>query len=198
MALTVPTVPTGMNAGVSISPREVVMRPRRAMPSVLRREKGKSVIGRRPTTKSGKTTKSVIPAKAGNHLPPRRGELDPGYARNDTRWVAASRLLLFALLLAEQQRGIPVRIEPVLEPDGVRIRCLHGLEAGESRDQHEQSRFRQVEVGHQRVDHAEAEARGDEDIGLADERLQLAGRPRRRLQQPHACRADGDDPAALR
>src|SRR3954467_9291953 len=36
MALTVPPVPTGMKAGVRISPRGMSMTPRRALPSVAR------------------------------------------------------------------------------------------------------------------------------------------------------------------
>ena len=39
MALTVPPVPTGMKAGVRTSPRGMVIRPRRALPSVASMEK---------------------------------------------------------------------------------------------------------------------------------------------------------------
>jgi hypothetical protein len=39
MALTVPPVPTGMNAGVRIVPRGIEISPRLALPSVARREK---------------------------------------------------------------------------------------------------------------------------------------------------------------
>ena len=38
MALTVPAVPTGMNAGVLISPRVVVILPKRALPSIASNE----------------------------------------------------------------------------------------------------------------------------------------------------------------
>ena len=44
------------------------------------------------------------------------------------------------------------------------------LEPGEGRDQHEQRRARQVEIGHQHIDGPEAIAGRDEDVGLARER----------------------------
>ena len=48
IALTVAAVPTGMNAGVRISPRCMVMVPVRAAPSVAWMSKRKRVIGRAP------------------------------------------------------------------------------------------------------------------------------------------------------
>src|SRR5688572_33318271 len=45
IALTGPAVPTGMNAGVRISPRRIAMRPVRALPSVASRVNWKRVIG---------------------------------------------------------------------------------------------------------------------------------------------------------
>ena len=55
-------------------------------------------------------------------------------------------------------------------------RPLHGLQARKGRDQHEQRRARQMEIGHQHIDGAEAIARRDEDIGLAGERRDLPSR----------------------
>ncbi len=43
-ALTVPAVPTGMKAGVSITPRGVTSRPARAAPSRARISKGKAAM----------------------------------------------------------------------------------------------------------------------------------------------------------
>ena len=45
IALTVAAVPTGMNAGVRISPRRIVIAPVRAAPSVASRVKAKRVTG---------------------------------------------------------------------------------------------------------------------------------------------------------
>ena len=45
IALTVAAVPTGMNAGVRISPRSMAMTPVRAAPSVAAMEKAKRVTG---------------------------------------------------------------------------------------------------------------------------------------------------------
>src|SRR6202521_3032800 len=74
----------------------------------------------------------------------------------------------------EQQAGIAVGIEPVPGLDRMRVGALHELEAGKSRDQHEQGRARQVEIRHQRVDGAELVSRGDEQRSLAAERPQHA------------------------
>jgi hypothetical protein len=52
IALTVAAVPTGMNAGVRISPRCIEMLPVRAAPSVVAMEKEKRVI-RVPLSGSG-------------------------------------------------------------------------------------------------------------------------------------------------
>src|SRR4051794_28904022 len=66
--LTAPSVPTGMNAGVSTTPCAVVRRPRRAAPSVARTSNRRS-MGR----PSGLALRAPLPAevdRAGRH--PRR------------------------------------------------------------------------------------------------------------------------------
>ena len=76
MAFTVPAVPTGMKAGVLISPREVSMRPRRPMPSVARREKEKSdgvLMGRSYTAHRGRESLGI----GRRRLRPRDPTLDP-------------------------------------------------------------------------------------------------------------------------
>src|SRR4051812_32995318 len=47
IALTVAAVPTGMNAGVRISPRSIAITPVRAAPSIAEMEKAKRVTARR-------------------------------------------------------------------------------------------------------------------------------------------------------
>ena len=73
---------------------------------------------------------------------------------------------------------------------------LHRLKPGKGADQHEQGRFRQVEIGHQHIDSAEAVTRGDEDGGIALERLYLALRRGGAFEQPQTGCADADDAAA--
>ena len=73
---------------------------------------------------------------------------------------------------------------------------LHGLQAHQRADQHEQGGFGQVEIGHQAVDRAELVARRDEDVGVALERADDAVCAGRAFQQAEAGGADGDDPAA--
>ena len=96
-----------------------------------------------------------------------------------------------------EQAGIAVGIEAIAGRDGVGVGGLHGVEAAEGRDQHEQRRARQMEVGHQHVDGPEPVAGRDEERRLAGERRgschRLAGG---RLQQPQRRGADGDDAPA--
>ena len=74
----------------------------------------------------------------------------------------------------------------------------HRLEAGKGRDQHEQRRARQVEIGHQHVDRPEAIAGRDEDVGRAGPGRELAVVVGRAFEQPQRGRADRDDAAAAR
>ena len=71
---------------------------------------------------------------------------------------------------SEQQAGIAIGIEPIARRDRMRVGALHRVEPAEGRDQHEQRRARQMEIGQQHVDRPEAIARRDEDRGVAGER----------------------------
>ena len=70
-----------------------------------------------------------------------------------------------------QERGVAITIEAVSAAYRVRIGGADALEAGKGRDQHQQRRARQMKIGEQRVNGAEAIARRDEDVGLARERF---------------------------
>src|SRR5215475_3195091 len=84
----------------------------------------------------------------------------------------------------EQQAGVAVGIEPVASGDGMGVGALHHLEAGKRRDQHEQCRARQVEIGEHHVDGAEAIARRDKQGGLPMERFDGAVVGAGALDQP--------------
>jgi hypothetical protein len=80
----------------------------------------------------------------------------------------------------------------------MRIRLEHPRLARERRHQHQQRRFRQVEVGQQRIDRTDAITGKDEDLRLARERQQFAIVPGPAvapgtLQCAHHGGADGDD-----
>ena len=72
------------------------------------------------------------------------------------------------------------------------------VETAERRDQHEQRRARQMEIGDERVDRAEAVAGRDEDRGLALEGPDGAALVGRAFDQARRSRADRDDPPAAR
>src|SRR5689334_18553306 len=92
------------------------------------------------------------------------------------RSIVSRSLSMLSLLACSKQKGcIPERIEAIPRSNGMRIGGPHALEAGEGRDEHEQGRTGQMEVGHQDVDGAEAITRRDEDVGRAAEWLQLPG-----------------------
>src|SRR5258708_13871036 len=73
-------------------------------------------------------------------------------------------------LITKQQTGVAIRKEPVAPADRMGIGPFHGVEAAESRYQHEQGRSRQVEIGQKDIDGAKSIARRDEDRGIAGER----------------------------
>ncbi|KAG1606111.1 hypothetical protein G6F46_013232 [Rhizopus delemar] len=87
--------------------------------------------------------------------------------------------------------------EAVALLDRVLVSLEHAVLAGERGNHHQQGAFRQVEIGHHRVDAADAVARGDEDLGLAGERQQLAI-AHRAFQRTHHRGADTNHPAASR
>ena len=76
-----------------------------------------------------------------------------------------------------EQAGIAVGVEAIAGRDGVGVGGAHGVEAAEGRDQHEQRRARQMEVGHQQIDGLEAVAGRDEEVRLACEGLDGARFP---------------------
>src|SRR5260370_2925903 len=87
-------------------------------------------------------------------------------------------------MVANQQAGITIGIEPVAAFDRVGIGLLHGVETAESRYQHEQRRTRQVEIGQENIDRAETIAWSDEDRGVTSERFGRSCFRRSPFQQP--------------
>ena len=96
-----------------------------------------------------------------------------------------------------KQTRIAVGIETIAGRDRVRIGALHRVEPAEGRDQHEQRRARQMEIGQHQVDRAEFVAGRDEDRGFAGEGPQFAILAGGAFQQPQRGRADRDDPPAF-
>src|SRR4029077_15821497 len=93
-------------------------------------------------------------------------------------------------LITKQQAGIAIGIEPVAVGDGVGIGPFHAVETAESGYQHEQRRTRQVEIGQENIDRSETISRGDEDRGLAGERLDGAVFRSSTFQKPQRRSAD--------
>src|SRR5882672_1809317 len=94
------------------------------------------------------------------------------------------------------QHRVAVGIEAITLLDGVPIGFAYGLDSGERRDEHEQGRSRQVEVGDQLVDHAEPESGDDEQVGLGFAGDRGAVDCGRGFEAAHGGRADGDEFAA--
>jgi hypothetical protein len=95
-----------------------------------------------------------------------------GSAGEDIYFYAESRhrtacLRIHATACPKQQAGVAIGIEPVAAVDGVRVGAPHHVETAEGRDQHEQGRARQVEIGQHRVHGAKTVARRDEQRRLA-------------------------------
>src|SRR5438552_6405574 len=182
MALTVPPVPTGMKAGVRISPRGMLITPRRALPSVARSLKEKvSAI-----------EFLVVHRRAGCLLVvPARSFFNSAISASRS---IPSRSSSIARLRSAKQAGVPVGIEPVAALDGMRIGRTHRLQPTEGRDEHEQRRARQMEIGHQHVGCPETVARGDEDVGRSGPGLDPAVFARGTFQEAQRRRADSHDP----
>ena len=104
----------------------------------------------------------------------------------------------YANIVPEQQAGVAVGIEAIAAFDGMCIGCAHALQPGKGRNQHEQGRARQVEIGHQDIHGLEAVAGGDEDRGIAGERRDRSILAGGALQEPQGRRANRDDPPAPR
>ena len=70
---------------------------------------------------------------------------------------------------SNQQARIAVGVESIMLGNGMRVGRLHLLETAERGDEHEQGRARQMEIGQQHIDGAEAVARRDEDVCIPRE-----------------------------
>ena len=65
------------------------------------------------------------------------------------------------------KHAIAIRVEPICLLYGIFIRCQGLLASGEGRDQHDEGRFRQVEVSQHGADQPKFESRVDKDVGFA-------------------------------
>src|SRR4029453_16997862 len=66
-----------------------------------------------------------------------------------------------------EEHRIAITEEAIARLDGVAIQAHDGIVSGKGAHQHQQRGAGQVEIGDQAVDHAELEAGGDEDAGVA-------------------------------
>src|SRR5262245_37371290 len=108
--------------------------------------------------------------------------------RRRSSWGAGARGM--------EQAGVAEGVEAVTGRNRVGVGSLHGLEAAEGGDEHEEGRARQVEVGEQEVDGAESIARGDEDVGLAAEGVDQPLFICSAFEKAQGRAADGDDATA--
>src|SRR5437879_4774406 len=106
---------------------------------------------------------------------PRRADVRP-------LWSVLSNLkssmvvgLVGQVYLVSEQHGIAVAEEAVALRNRVRIRGADLVVAGEGRHQHQQRRFRQVEIGDQARDSLERIAGRDEQRGVGAAGLQRTG-----------------------
>src|SRR5581483_12168055 len=97
----------------------------------------------------------------------------------------------------QYQHRIAVREEPIAFRHGVPIGVENQLAPGERRNEHEQRRFRQMEIRDQRIDARDAVARKNEDLRLAGERSHFAVAARG-FERAHDGGADRDDAPAGR
>jgi hypothetical protein len=94
------------------------------------------------------------------------------------------------------EHGVAVAVETIAGSDGLAIGRKHLLAPGEGRDQHEQGRFRQVEVGDEIGHHAELVAGQDQQIRAAARGRDRAA-PAQAFQGAHHGGAHGHDGPAL-
>src|SRR3954469_12638512 len=106
----------------------------------------------------------------------------PGGSRSLPRLARPSRWLTeneITGALYDQHR-VAVAEESILLPHGLAVGGEDAVEAREGRDQHEERRARQMEVGEEPVDRAEPVAGRDEEIGRAGPCAEPAAVARRR------------------
>ena len=95
------------------------------------------------------------------------------------------------------QAGVAVGKETIASGDRVRIGGLDPLVPSERRDQHQQGRARQVEVGQQQVDGPEPVTGKNEQSGFACKVPHLAGLAGSTFEQAQARRTDRDNAPAV-
>jgi len=84
----------------------------------------------------------------------------------------------------DQQARVTVGIKAIARFDRVRIGPPDRIEPAEGARQHDKRGARQMEIGHQHVDRAEAVAGGDEDRGFAGERMDAEVVPTQTMRPP--------------
>src|SRR5438477_293540 len=72
----------------------------------------------------------------------------------------------------------------------------HGGLSTKRRDQHQQRRFRKMEISQYRANHPKVESWIDEQVSLAASRLHAASLPRRVLERPDCSSANRHDSAS--
>src|SRR5262245_4716037 len=109
--------------------------------------------------------------KAGVAMSPRGVARRPVRASPSVAWIWKGNSAIAGSLRGQQKAGVAIGEEPILLPYRMSIGALHDIEPHHGTHQHEEGRFRQVEIGHEAVSHTKAVTRRDEDRGLAAERL---------------------------
>src|SRR5438270_721950 len=180
MALTVAAVPTGIKAGVRISPRCMAMVPLRAPPSVAEMVKAMRVI---QGGRLGADMHSINRGERGLNS-------HSQYWRNQGPEPNphARAPILRAVGRNRSATAVAEAVEAIAGLDRVGVRRFHDIEPHQRADQDEQRRARQMEVGNEPVDRPEAVAGRDEDGRVAFERTDRAVLAGGALEQAQAGR----------
>ena len=136
--LTVPFVPTGMNAGVRISPCPVVTTPARAAPSVATMRK-----------LSVSSLREFATRPRGHPAPPPAMSVSPNLERMGHASATKQRRIVHgrgANLMSQHQHRVAERVEAVPLRNRLPVELAHDLDPGERHHQREQGRPRQMEV----------------------------------------------------
>ncbi len=110
--------------------------------------------------------------------------------------ITSKRIFMHGPRGRPDQHGVTVAEETVTILHCVPVSGERRLEACVSRHQHQQSRSRQVKISHQRIDHAKAKPRSNEQRRVAAARTQPIDGGR--LERSRHGRTDGNDPPASR